>query len=547
MTASGAWIVLGGVVAIAACREPSVPLAAASGSLAAAAEPHDPLAAARARAGVVDNLDAAIPPMCYTRTDGTSNPCWVCHTDGRGRTRFDDGELQETYAFPDTARDNPWRNLFVDRRAAIAAIDDATILAWVRTDNYQPLARALAAAPASYPGFRPDLDLARGFDGAGFARDGSAWRAVRFQPFPGAFLPTNGSASDLFVRLPDALRRDGAGRPSRAAYQLNLALLEAAVTADDGGAVDRAVEPIDERLLGVDLDGDGAVRAGTTRIRTLPPRYLGVGAPAVVAHSAPVGTELLHSLRYLDPDAPSMMASRLKELRYARKVEQLDDWGVARAYAAVADEASEGKSPAYQGDAMVGFLNGFGWQYQGFIEDAGGRLRLQTDEEHRACLGCHGAIGVTIDHGFALARKVPGADGWRPQDLRGLRDRPQRGHARTELATYFERVGGGDETRSNDELLARFFPDGRFDAVAVARAARGGDRDLAWLLLPSPTRALALDKAYLAVVREQSFTRGRDAVLRPATRVHARVDDDDTGLAATGRSVRDGRLLLDWE
>jgi len=154
---------------------------------------------------------------------------------------------------------------------------------------------------------------------------------------------------------------------------------------------------------------------------------------------------------------------------------------------------------------------------------------------------------VTIDHGFALARKVPGADGWRPQDLRGLRDRSQRGHARTELATYFERVGGGDETRSNDELLARFFPDGRFDAVAVARAARGGDRDLAWLLLPSPTRALALDKAYLAVVREQSFTRGRDAVLRPATRVHARVVDDDTGLAATGRSVRDGRLLLDWE
>ena len=62
----------------------------------------------------------------------------------------------------------------------------------------------------------------------------------------------------------------------------------------------------------------------------------------------------------------------------------------------------------------------------------------------------------------------------------------------------------------------------------------------------SRARALALDKAYLAVVREQSFTRGRDAVLRPATRVHVRVDDEDTGLGASGRTHRDARLLLAW-
>ena len=84
------------------------------------------------------------------------------------------------------------------------------------------------------------------------------------------------------------------------------------------------------------------------------------------------------------------------------------------------------------------------------------------------------------------------------------------------------------------------------DDGALARAAVGGDRDLAWLLTPSRARALALDKAYLAIVREQSFTRGRDAVLRPATRVHAEVRDDDTGLAATGRTYRDARLLLTW-
>ncbi|MBK9033659.1 MAG: hypothetical protein IPL61_20740 [Myxococcales bacterium] len=538
--------VLGAAAAASGCGE-----SADAGAVGAAdrviVERYDPLAVAQARAGAVDNLDAAIPPMCFTRTDGTSNPCWVCHTDGRGRTRFDDGERQATYAFPERARTNPWRNLFVDRRAAIAAIDDATILAWVRADNYQPLVAALARAPASYPGFRPDLDLGRGFDADGLARDGSGWRAVRFQPFPGAFWPTNGSTSDLFIRLPARFRGDPDPARARAIYRLNLALVEAAVTAPTStGAVDREVEAIDERLLGFDLDGDGALGAATTRIRRLPPAYAGAPDVAVVAQAYPPGAELLHSVRYLDPDAPTAMATRMKELRYARKVEQLDDWGLARAYAAVADEQSEGTAPRYQGDAQVGFLNGFGWQYQGFIEDAGGRLRLQTDEEHRACLGCHGAIGVTVDHGFAFARKVPGAAGWRPQDLRGLVDRPQLGHAAPEIATYFRRVGGGDETRANDELLARFFPDGALDERALARAAVGGDRDLAWLLTPSRARALALDKAYLAVVREQSFGRGRDAVLRPATRVHAEVRDDDTGLDASGRIYRDARLLLTW-
>ena len=72
------------------------------------------------------------------------------------------------------------------------------------------------------------------------------------------------------------------------------------------------------------------------------------------------GTELLHSVRYVDPDQPTLMAARMKELRYARKVEQLDDWGRRRAYDEVADEKSEGRAPRYQGDATVGFLNGFG-------------------------------------------------------------------------------------------------------------------------------------------------------------------------------------------
>jgi hypothetical protein len=155
-------------------------------------------------------------------------------------------------------------------------------------------------------------------------------------------------------------------------------------------------------------------------------------------------------------------------------------------------------------------------------------------------MGCHGGLGVTVDSTFSFARKVPGADGWRAQDLRGLVDRPQIGHADGELATYVKRVGSVDETRSNDEARAKLAPGGVVDTQAIAT------HDLATLLAPSRARALALDKAYYLVVREQSFTRGRDAVIAPATRVHRRIDVTETGLAAAGRFHPDGRLHLRW-
>jgi hypothetical protein len=513
---------------------------------------YDPLAYATAvgLAEEVDNLEAAVPPMCYTRTGGESNPCWTCHTRGAGRNSLDDSTLQEAYAFSDAALTNHWTNLFVDRRAFIAAVSDDEILRWVRGDNYAPLRDAMRALPANYRGFRPDVDLARGFDDDGFAADGSGWRAVRFQPFPGAFWPTNGSTSDLFVRLPPTFARNEAGAPSREVHRLNFALLEAAISVEDYGArrVDREVEPVDERLLGFDLDGDGAVRAGTTRIRRLPPHYAGMArSDAVVAQAYPRGMELLHSVRYLDPDAPALMATRMKELRYMRKVDAHDDWGLQNAYAEEAEDKARGKLPRYQGDPEMGLLGAFGWQLQGYIEDERGALRVQTEEEHRYCMGCHGHLGVTVDQTFSFARKVPGADGWRHQDLRGLQDRPQVGHSAPELVTYFERVRGGDETRMDDALLARFVPGGVVAVDELRRASAGGDRDLAWALAPSRARALALDKAYLAIVREQSFVRGRDAVLVPATRVHARITDDGTGLGEAGKTYRDGRLHLRWE
>lgn len=505
----------------------------------------DPLAYAEATGAQVANPEASVPPMCYTHTGGTSNPCWVCHTQGQGRTTLDDSSLQETYAFSETALTNHWTNLFVDRSSAIAGLSDDEILRWVRTDNNAPLVAAMAALPTTYTGFRPDLDLSRGFDDDGFARDGSGWRAIRYQPFLGAFWPTNGSTSDVFVRLPSPFRQ------TREQYRLNLTLVEAALAVADYAtrAIDRAIEPVDERLLGEDLDGDGELRAGTTRIRRLPSHYAGV-ADLLVAQAFPLGAELLHTVRYLDPDAADRFAARLKELRYMRKVENPDDWGRQRAYADEAEDKADGKLPAYAGDPEVGLLGPFGWQLQGYIEDARGALRVQTLEEHRACMGCHGAIGVTVDNTFSFARKVPGSPGWRHQDLRGLRDRPQVGHVQPELVEYFTRVQGGDETRSNDELRARFVPGDVVDVTALTRAA--SERDLAWALFPTRARALALDKAYLAIVREQSFVRGRDAVLHPATRVHRTITVDGTGLRAGGpsantRTYRDGRLHLVWD
>ena len=161
-------------------------------------------------------------------------------------------------------------------------------------------------------------------------------------------------------------------------------------------------------------------------------------------------------------------------------------------------------------------------------------------------MGCHNGIGITVDQTFSFPRKLPGASGWKYQDLRGMSDVPAAGHAEPEYLTYMRRAGGGDELRANDEMLARFFPGGALDEAEVHRAAPGGDRDLAWLLAPSRARALALDKAYLLIVREQSFTRGRDATLAPAANVHREIGSKTTELAAAETRWLDARLQLAW-
>jgi hypothetical protein len=501
--------------------------------------------------------------MCYTKTDGVDNPCWTCHTTAHGSNPLADWALQQEYSFSDTARTNHWRNLFAGRAAEMATISDEEILSYIRQDNYQPLRRALSAlraAPpvpingtgssAAYEGYVPDLDFDQGFDDDGFARDGSDWRAIRYKPFPGSFWPTNGSTDDVFIRLPRSFRSTSDGRASREIYAINLSILEAAIAADPrmpDQAIRREVEALDEDVAGWDCDGDGVLGKGVTTIRKLPKTYAGQAQAAIVRRYVyPEGVEFLHSVRYVDPDHPAFRSTRMKELRYSRKVKELDTWALLRAYEKEQDEKDEGHPPAYSGSPLSGLRNAFGWQLQAFIEDAEGRLRLQTEEEHRFCMGCHSGIGVTVDQTFAFPRKVPGKEGFRHQDVRGIADVPQVGHNEPETLVYFRRTGAGDELRENREILDRFFPGGKLDEAAVLRAAPGGDQDLAYLVAPSRERAIRLDKAYRALVRSQRFDLGRDALEAPATHVHERIENDSTGLEQSKRVYHDGRMQLDW-
>jgi hypothetical protein len=128
-----------------------------------------------------------------------------------------------------------------------------------------------------------------------------------------------------------------------------------------------------------------------------------------------------------------------------------------------------------------------------------------------------------------------------------MADAPQVGHRDPEVLTYLRRAGGGDDFRGNAELRARFFRGDRPDEAALRRAAPGGDRDLFDLVAPSRDRALAFDKAYLALVRTGRFSLGRDAPLAPPADVHASVEPGaPTGLAASKRLYADGRLQLAW-
>jgi hypothetical protein len=475
----------------------------------------------RIEAFAMYNREAPIPPQCYTRTEGAHNPFYVCHQDAvTGRENaMNDGGLQAQYSFSDTGATNHWHNLFEDRSARVAKISDAAILEWIDEDNYSELATRLRAA--GFQGWIPDLaHLELGgaaFDDEGFARDASDWVTINYKPFPSTFWPTNGSTDDVMIRLPEQFRRDARGRESRDVYRANLAILEMNIK----GLSEVSTWPIDERTVGIDLDGDG--KFARSRRALARDRYAGGAAQVVVEPTVyPRGTEFLHTVRYLGIAADGSIGSsrRMKEVRYMRRWLASTRDQLRQGYENEAVEKNKGELPSYLNFGQEGLATRMGWQLSGFIEDRDGRLRANTYEEQMFCMGCHNSIGSTIDKTFSFARKRDGVAGWGYLELRGMPDAPNRNEHRGEIATYLERVGGGSEFRSNPEMQARWYlDDGRVDAAAVAAAP-----DVYSLITPSRARALELNKAYRVLVEDQGFLFGRDATITPPAHVYQRVD-----------------------
>lgn len=80
----------------------------------------------------------------------------------------------------------------------------------------------------------------------------------------------------------------------------------------------------------MDLNGDGAMTDQVTQIRGLPERYAGAARDVeVTLYLYPQGTEFLHTVRYIDPEQPTLLSTRMKEVRYSKKVLWLDAWAIA--------------------------------------------------------------------------------------------------------------------------------------------------------------------------------------------------------------------------
>lgn len=512
----------------------------------------------------VDNDIANIPPQCFTRTQDARhgpvhNPCYVCHAETEEPNFQRQPENQLSYAFPLVRAvakvRNDWSNLFADREAAIAEMGDAEILNYIRQDNYRDsrgtidLADRLRRVPkrwdvngnGRWDGYVPDA--AFNFDDDGFDRDAkgqlTGWRAFSYVPFPGTFMPTNGSFDDVLMRLPDAFRQDADGRFDQVVYKTNLAIVESLVR-----RTDVAIAATNEKALGADLDRDNELGTAThvaydwAPLKKREMSYVGRAAleqKAGRVHAAaglfPEGTEFLHSVRYLDigKDGSVKPAVRMKELRYSRKrlwqtYSDLRQMALLEAKEAV---LSPDRPEQYLGDPERGAESKLGWVYQGFIEDRKGRLRPQTGEESQFCLGCHGGLSATDDTVFSLSRKIDNGPNqgwyhWGAEPFKGLAD-PLRKDGKPEFATYLLNNQAGDEYRANDEVRTRFFDEYGKPRTAAFEALKN---DLSTLMLPSPQRALSLNKAYRLIVREQSYDKGRDAVLRPAKNVWKEVDQN---------------------
>ncbi|WP_150522544.1 hypothetical protein [Roseibium sediminis] len=470
--------------------------------------------------GRIYNPEAPVPPQCYTRIEGKFNPCYVCHqnnTDDARPNFMQDGTLQQAYEFSEAGLTNHHRNLFIDRTSEVAAQSDEDILRYIDEDNYSALKDYLLEK--NWSGYLPDLanyqDGADAFDDNGHALDGSGWVAFNYKPQPSTFWPTNGSTDDALIRLPPAFRQTADGIISRDVYIANLALLEMAFQ----DLTEVTLPAIDETALGLDIDGDGTLSSASKMKRRS--SYLGAAYEMPVSRMIyPEGTEFLHSVRYIGIEGETIeVARRMKELRYMVKSRKLTLAELRSRYRNERQEKIDENLPRYVDLGDRGMDTGFGWTLLGFIEAADGSLRPQTNEEQFFCRGCHATTGANIDQTWAFPRKLTGVDGWGYLDYRAQKDAPSKGQTDGEIVTYMKRAGGGDEFRSNTEMLARWFNE---DGSVNEDAVRG--KSVYELITPSRQRALKLNKAYRVIVKEQTFIYGRDATISPPKNVHAEID-----------------------
>jgi len=507
------------------------------------------------------NEAAYVTSQCYTKTVDDNgkvhNPCMACHINSVIPNYVNDTDLQEAHDFSIYSFKNKFTNLFKDRTALMGQISDANILTYIREDNYKNSDGTIKVVDrltnhlpnewdrnknGKWDGYMPDCYFS--FDNEGFDKspDGNytGWRAFGYDPFLGTFWPTNGSTDDVLIRLHEGFQQNSEGEFDLEVYKLNLAIVESLIKEKD---VPLATT-IDETKYDVDLNQDGNLTTSdvivfperyvdTAHLLDFPMSYVGKAKELLAAgnyHIAPAlypeNTEFLHSVRYIDVDETNTtikMAPRMKELRYGIKRQwfRYVDLKIL-----VEDEIWEKESNPggvvrrINGSTEAGTLNGQGWVFQGFIEDKDGELRPQNFEETMYCVGCHSGIGATTDSTFAFKRKFLGninmQNGWyhwtqKPDGFKNIPE-PKLPNGEGEYETYLKVNGAGDEFRTNDEVINKFFETNGSLKMSEIEKMR---TDISHLINPSQDRALNLNKAYKVIVDEQSFIYGRDAHVKP--------------------------------
>jgi hypothetical protein len=470
------------------------------------------------------NKTAYIPSQCYTKREDESgnlhNPCFSCHINSIEPNYIDDGDLQRENSFSEYSKVNRYLNLFKDRSEDIEEISDEEIESYISQNNYSP-----------------KWNCYFNFDGEGFDLDSNGsytgWRAFAYYPFLGTFFPTNGSSDDVLIRLPEEFRVNSIGEENITIYKINLALVESLIKGKDV-----EIEEIDERIFGVDLNGDSNLslasfvkynwrkpdyNISTGKIFNFSMSYVGLAREKMLENSLhiaprlyPEGTEFLHSVRYISEGIK--LSPRMKELRYSKKT----NWNsYAQLKKSVSDDIAEREAFPERlrdilGNSQDGLQNGQGWIYKGYIEDRDGNLRVQSYEETLFCIGCHSGIGATVDSSFVFSRKFDssafqkGWYYWSQKDLRAVLE-PKTADGRYEYSLYLERNGAGDEFRANSEVIEKFFKDGELIESEIERL----HSDITHLIYPSEERRNSLNKAYRVIVKEQSYIYGRDPHIKP--------------------------------